>query len=123
MRVARLAIEDLAVVDLDGAIGDHLALDFLNSTATPSGERIEWLGKGADLIDWLCKARAIPPDVALRFQAEGDVLHALDAVAERARALREWFRGFVKSHSGTPLSVAVIEELQPLNRLLECDET
>ena len=104
-------------------IGDHLAMDFLNSTATPSGERIEWLCEGADLVDWLERAHAIPPDVASLFRAQRDVLHALDAVAEQARGLREWFRGFVDSHSGTRLSAAVIEELQPLNQLLARDET
>ena len=27
-------------------VGEHLALDFLNTTATPRGTRIEWLGDG-----------------------------------------------------------------------------
>lgn len=104
-------------------VGDHLAMDFLNSTATPSGERIEWLGDGAGLVDWLDKARAIPPDVALRFRAEDDNLHALDVVAVQARHLREWLRGFVVRRSGAPLGAAMIEELQPLNRLLARDDS
>jgi len=104
-------------------VGDHLALDFLNSTAAPWGERIEWLGNGADLVDWLEMARAIPPEVALQFRAEGDTFRALDAVAEQARGLREWFRDFVGRHEEMPLGVQAIEELQPLNRLLARDES
>jgi hypothetical protein len=34
-------------------VGEHLALDFLNTTATPRGVRIEWLGDGNELVDWL----------------------------------------------------------------------
>jgi predicted RNA-binding Zn ribbon-like protein len=104
-------------------VGDHLALDFVNSTAAPWGERIEWLSNGADLVDWLESARAIGPEVASQFRADGDTFRALDAVAEQARSLRQWLQGFIERHEGTPLSVQAIEELQPLNRLLVRDET
>jgi predicted RNA-binding Zn ribbon-like protein len=46
----------------------------------------------------------------------------LDAVAAQARALREWFRGFVRRHMGEPLDRAAARELEPLNRLLARDE-
>jgi len=36
--------------------------------------------------------------------------------------LREWFRGFVREHAGQPLSPAALQELGPLNNLLEQDE-
>jgi predicted RNA-binding Zn ribbon-like protein len=103
-------------------VGDHLALDFLNSTAAPWGESIEWLGNGADLVDWLERARAIGPEVAAHFRAEGDAFHALDAVAEQARSLREWLRSFVDRHAGMPLHAKAVKELRPLNRLLARDE-
>jgi predicted RNA-binding Zn ribbon-like protein len=103
-------------------VGDQLALDFLNSIAAPWGQAIEWLGNGADLVDWLERARAIDPEIAAHFRAEGDAFHALDAVAEQARSLREWLRGFVDRHAGMPLSAKAIKELQPLNRLLARDE-
>ena len=47
----------------------------------------------------------------------------LDKVADQARALREWFRGFVRKHMGRPLTPKALHELGPLNRLLERDET
>ena len=46
----------------------------------------------------------------------------LDKVADQARALREWFRGFVRKHAGRPLGPRALQELGPLNGLLERDE-
>ena len=46
----------------------------------------------------------------------------LDAVAAQARALREWFRGFVKAHGGAPLEPAHLTELDQLNRLMSRDQ-
>jgi predicted RNA-binding Zn ribbon-like protein len=46
----------------------------------------------------------------------------LDEVATQARALREWFRGFVRQHMGRPLTPKAIRKLKPLNALLERDE-
>ena len=45
-----------------------------------------------------------------------------DTVAAQARKLREWFRGFVKAHQGRPLKARVLQELEPLNRVLKRDE-
>jgi predicted RNA-binding Zn ribbon-like protein len=47
----------------------------------------------------------------------------LDKVADQARALREWFRKFVRKHMGRPLPPKALEELGPLNKLLQGDET
>ena len=46
----------------------------------------------------------------------------LDEVAGKARELREWFRGFVRKHKGRPLTPRALQELGPLNSLLERDE-
>ena len=46
----------------------------------------------------------------------------LDRVADQARRLREWFRGFVHEHKGRPLAARDLAQLEPLNRLLERDE-
>ena len=46
----------------------------------------------------------------------------LDKVADQARALREWFRGFVSKHMGRRLPPKALQELGPLNKLLERDE-
>jgi len=46
----------------------------------------------------------------------------LDKVADQARALREWFRRFVHKHMGRPLPPNSLQELGPLNKLLQRDE-
>jgi predicted RNA-binding Zn ribbon-like protein len=103
-------------------IADSLGLDFLNSIATPVDTPVDWIDDGEGLIDWLAQAKLVPAD-------ELDVLKAraapgeLDKVAREARALREWFRDFVRKHAGRPLTVAALKELGPLNNLLERDDT
>ena len=103
-------------------IADSPGLDFLNSIATPVDMPVDWLDSGEGLLEWLAQARFVPADVL-------DVLRArampgeLDKVADQARALREWFRGFVQTHAGRPLAPRALHELGPLNGLLERDET
>jgi predicted RNA-binding Zn ribbon-like protein len=46
----------------------------------------------------------------------------LDDVAAQARALREWFRGFVDQFRGKPLPATARKKLEPLNQLLARDE-
>lgn len=100
-------------------VGDHLALDFVNTTAAPSGVAIEWLANGKDILAWLERAGAIDHRVAAMFRAEAD---ALDAVAEGARDIRAWLRDLVERHAGKPLSARALDELEPLNHLLARDE-
>ena len=45
----------------------------------------------------------------------------IDAVARKARSLRDWFRGFVIAHMGRPLTSKAAAELEPLNRILADD--
>jgi predicted RNA-binding Zn ribbon-like protein len=101
-------------------IGAHLALDFLNSIASPRDVPVEWLRDGRDLVDWLEQANVIAADVAARFRTSKDQ-RALDAVAGRAREFRDWLRGFVTRHLGKPLTPAAAKELGPLNELLAKD--
>ncbi|HEV2158822.1 CGNR zinc finger domain-containing protein [Bradyrhizobium sp.] len=102
-------------------IADTLGLDFLNSLATPVDTPVDWLDDGDGLLDWLAQAKLVPPDEldALKARAKPD---ELDKVASEARALREWFRGFVREHAGRPLGPAALQALDPLNKLLEQDE-
>lgn len=72
-------------------IGDHLALDFLNSTAAPRGSPIEWIGNGQDLIAWMLEAKALGPADAGRISSRFSA-HELDETAREAVVLREWFR-------------------------------
>jgi predicted RNA-binding Zn ribbon-like protein len=102
-------------------LGNHTALDFLNSIASPVDVPIEWLGNGEAFIGWLHQAGLVPqePLCALSDNAgPGEI----DAIAAQARALREWFRGFIHKHRGKPLSPAALEELEPINRVLAGDE-
>jgi predicted RNA-binding Zn ribbon-like protein len=104
-------------------VGDHLALDFLNTRSTPSGVWTDWLRDGVDLIDWLEQAGAIEADIATKFRAESDAADQLDSVAERARGLREWLRAFVEQRAGRELGADVVGALAPLNRLLAQDDS
>ena len=102
-------------------VADALSLDFLNSVATPADAEIDWIDDGDGLLAWLEQARLVPADTleALRAQAMPD---EFDNVAAQARSLREWFRGFVRRRKGQPLTSECLDELAPLNRLLERDE-
>jgi predicted RNA-binding Zn ribbon-like protein len=103
-------------------IADSPGLDFLNSIATPVDRPVDWLDSGEGLAAWLAEANLVPPE-ALNAAAGNAAPGELDKVAGEARALREWFRGFVRKHMGRPLPPGAIRELALLNRLLERDET
>jgi predicted RNA-binding Zn ribbon-like protein len=102
-------------------IADSLGLDFLNSIATPVDMPIDWLDSGDGLLKWLAQAKLVPANALDEFKARA-MPGELDNVADQARALREWFRGFVRKHMGRPLAPKALRELEPLNKLLERDE-
>jgi predicted RNA-binding Zn ribbon-like protein len=102
-------------------IADDAGLDFLNSIATPAGTVIEWLANGEDLLAWLEQATLIDPSDARTIRANS-FPGELDEVVAQARALREWFRDFVLTHMGRPLTAKALDLLKPLNRVLERDE-
>jgi predicted RNA-binding Zn ribbon-like protein len=102
-------------------IADAPGLDFLNSIATPVDTPVDWIGDGDGLLDWLDQAGLVPAH-ALDGVRAGALPGELDRVADQARSLREWFRGFVGQHKGRPLTVDDLGELEPLNRLLERDD-
>jgi predicted RNA-binding Zn ribbon-like protein len=104
-------------------IGDHLALDFVNSIAAPAGAEIDWLANGSALLDWLTATGAIDAANAARFRAGKVAARRLDAVAEQARALRGWLHKFLLAHAGARLDADALAELEPLNRLLARDES
>jgi predicted RNA-binding Zn ribbon-like protein len=102
-------------------IADSPGLDFLNSIATPVDAPVDWLDNGDGLVAWLAQANLVPRhsfNELIADAAPGE----LDKVADQARVLREWFRGFVRKHMGRPLTSNAIRELGPLNELLERDE-
>ncbi len=95
-------------------VGDHLAMDFLNTIASPYGEPIEWLNSGSDLLDRLQQAGVIDAKIAKRLHSENT--RALDDVAAEARVLREWLRNFVELHAGKSFRQNNLKELEPLNQ-------
>jgi predicted RNA-binding Zn ribbon-like protein len=102
-------------------IADALGLDFLNSIATPVDTPVDWLDSGDGFLRWLAQAKLVPEDALDELKARA-MPGELDKIADQARALREWFRGFVRKHMGRPLTPKALAELGPLNRLLERDE-
>jgi predicted RNA-binding Zn ribbon-like protein len=103
-------------------VGDALGLDFLNSIATPVDTPIDWIEDGDGLLNWLEQAQLVPADALKRIRAEA-LPGELNKVADQARSLREWFRGFVRARKGRPLTAKRLAELEPLNRLLERDDS
>src|SRR5262249_6659264 len=94
----------------------------VNSTGAPAGTPVEWLGSGAELLDWLEAAGAVARPVIVRYRAKPGAARELDAVAAEARRLREWLRGFVAAHAGKRVGAAALAELGPVNRLLARDD-
>ncbi|MDY0882244.1 CGNR zinc finger domain-containing protein [Dongia soli] len=103
-------------------VADALGLDFLNSIATPVDKVVDWIDDGEGLLRWLEQAHLVPREALETLRAQA-LPGELDKVADQARNLREWFRSFVTAHKGHPLAVKHLHELEPLNRLLEREET
>src|SRR5215472_11834341 len=96
-------------------VGDALGLDFLNSIATPVDTAVDWIGDGEGYLAWLEQAGLVPGEVLQDMRARA-LPGELDKVADQARSLREWFRGFVNQHKGHNLPAKALAKLGPLNR-------
>ena len=90
-------------------VGGAPGLDFLNSIATPVDTPVDWLDDGEGYLSWLEQARLVQDDILRDIRASAR-LGELDRVAEKARTLREWFRGFVGAHKGHPLTAEALDE-------------
>ena len=101
-------------------VGDHLALDFLNSIAAPRGTSIEWLGSGHNLLAWLTNAGALDAASAQRL-ASFKPSSRLEEVAVEAKALREFFRDLVARMRVGGRKAVSVEDIERLNALLERD--
>ena len=82
---------------------------------------MDWIRDGEGLVDWLRQA-ALVPGAELDAIARRAIPGELGRIADQARDLREWFRGFVARHMGRSLDPGALKDLAPLNRLLERDE-
>jgi predicted RNA-binding Zn ribbon-like protein len=102
-------------------ISGSTGLDFLNTLATPVDDQVDWIDDGDGLLTWLEQAKLVPEKVLRTLKSQA-MPGELDAVANRARNLREWFREFVRARSGRRLRADDLRELEPLNHLLNRDE-
>lgn len=98
-------------------VGGHVALDFLNTIASPQDEPIEYLSNGAAFVRWLVASGVIDGREAgalLRRFSAAD----LDAAARRAVALREWLRPIVRRSVTRRVVNLAPAELEHLNAVL-----
>ncbi|CAG4897111.1 CGNR zinc finger domain-containing protein [Paraburkholderia saeva] len=102
-------------------LADAPGLDFLNSVATPVDVEVDWISDGEGLLAWLEQAGLVPRATLATMRSQATPSE-LDAVAARARELREWFREFVQTRKGRPLTASDLRDLEPLNQLFERDE-
>jgi predicted RNA-binding Zn ribbon-like protein len=93
-------------------------IDFANSLpSSPRADGQDPLKDGVGLMNWLDRAQLGPSsNVVLRWlDSQRD---ELDAVAERVRLLRKWFRDFVCENLGRSLTSADLGRLKRLNALV-----
>ena len=82
-------------------LGGHPAIDFINTTFCPEGERVEVIGNGAAFVHWLIGAGLLTDTAAARLKRRLGA-QGLDALASDARALREWASGWISRWSRDP---------------------
>ncbi len=89
----------MEATDLVG-VGDHGALDFINSTAEQGGQRFELLGDGRSYLRWLRLAGLIDDADASAIEERFSDTE-LDAAAAEAVRVREWLRSVIAEWAGT----------------------
>jgi predicted RNA-binding Zn ribbon-like protein len=98
-------------------LGDHPALDFVNSTATPARETIELIGDGQGYLRWLELAGLISTGEREALQVKyspGD----LDRAAAAATGLREWLRPLIARWAAGDPAAPSGEQVAHLNKML-----
>lgn len=98
-------------------IGDHVALDFLNSVASPKGEPIEWLADGEKLLNWLEQAHSVARGEALRHFKVADFFDT----AEKARHMREETRRILADRNAGRLNDTDSSLFDVLNQVLSSE--
>jgi predicted RNA-binding Zn ribbon-like protein len=101
-------------------LGDHPALDFLNSTATPSRVTIELIGDGAGYLRWLQLAGVVSSAEcqALRSQFSSA---ELNTAAAAATELREWLRPIIAAWAEGASDTPSEDALAHLNKIMAAD--
>ena len=98
-------------------IGEHTALDFLNSVLAPAGETLDFLHDGASLVRWLVGSGVLP-DTAAAAAAKAHTPRQLDQLAAQARELREWFRVLVQRGAAGGERTLRKADIEHLNALM-----
>ena len=70
-------------------LGNHPAMDFLNTTLSPQGTPIELIGDGQSFVEWLVSAGLLDAAGASKLKRRFSA-KALDAAAAEARKVRQW---------------------------------
>lgn len=76
-------------------LASHLALDFLNSYATPDGHPMEWIGDGTGFRTWY-EAAGLASSVDVKTLLASLPAKRLDGLAAKARELREVIRSALR---------------------------
>ena len=97
-------------------LAGHPAIDFLNSAYAPGGQPIETLVDGRALLDWMVGAKLLSEEESATLQRRFG-RKALDAVAQEARAMREWARTWLGAWRANP-GRDYSDEIAELNKLL-----
>lgn len=96
-------------------VGDHLALDFLNTCSVSRGVTFDWLMDGTMMVAWMVKARVLHEGIQVETQW---AIEDLDAVANEARQTREWLRGVVERVKRDGAASLTAFDVERINRLL-----
>ena len=97
-------------------VGDHPAIDFLNTAYQPQGVAIELLGDGQQFVAWLVDTGLVEQSDARKLERRVGRA-ALDSAAEEARRVREWARAWLGRWSAAPRA-DYSKEIAKLNALL-----
>lgn len=83
-------------------LGGHPALDFLNTSFSPQGERVDVIPDGRALLEWMVRAGLVAESadrLRRRLSAE-----RVDAVASEARRIRLWAEAWIARWSLAPVA-------------------
>lgn len=99
-------------------VGEHPALDFLNSSAAPKGTLIDWLDTEASLVDWLERSGLCKKEELARV-CDGARASDFAKALHEIHAFRDAFRAFVQMAAGQaemPLAHPMIERINDILR-------